>query len=144
VSTTNRWWRDPSPRVELVDIYQVDVVRLWLVCKPSQDFDPMECGRAHIGIRPDFLINELSEGAGWHYLLDIDGDPFRWLLENGLVPNQPFMVELRYLGFQCSCGMTWCECSPDVEVDIVRRAARATWRIIRELDSEIRWRKGAA
>jgi hypothetical protein len=104
----------------LVDFFSKEVVRVWLMLDPQNDLSMEECGDDEIGTRPEWLQYALSN-MSWSDMLDarLYGEhKLRWMVENGIAPGQPFLVEMPHPHYSKSwtdCGYEYdTEYSPDI------------------------------
>jgi hypothetical protein len=110
-----RWWLKQPRREALVDFFSEKVVRVWLMLDPQNDLSMEECGDDEIGKRPEWLQYEL-ENMSWSDILDarLYGEhKLSWMLENGIAPGQPFLVELPHPHYSKS----WTDCGYEYDTD---------------------------
>lgn len=105
-----------------MDFFSKAVVRVWLMLDRQNDLSMEECGEDEIGTRPEWLQYEL-ENMSWSDILDarLYGEhKLRWMLENGIAPGQPFLVELPHPHYSKSWTDCGYEYDTDYSPDIVR------------------------
>lgn len=94
--TTTRWWQRQKARERLTDLYTPTAVQVWLRCD-GDDFET--AANSDHGEPPEWFHRDILE-TGWRYVLDVGtavgGWPaeLQWLLEYGLLPGQPFLVQV--------------------------------------------------
>lgn len=79
-------------RPVLVNHYDPKFAKIWL--EFDCDLGIVPVSDDHIGEEPVWLDDEVSM-VGWESILDVDLDMMAWMLKNGIVPHQPFLVSLK-------------------------------------------------
>jgi hypothetical protein len=121
-----------------VDFFSKEVVRVWLKLDRENDLSMEECGDDEIGTRPEWLQYEL-ENMSWSDMLDarLYGEhKLSWMLENGIAPDQPFLVELPHPHYSKS----WTDCGYEYDTeyspDIIRIRPMKPSRVAEALERE--------
>lgn len=94
---TRAWWLKPSK--QLFNVFDQRFIRVWLELTFHEHELKLSEQAEDIGQMPEWLqreIEDLGERDFWEYYLGIGGSAAQrllWMLERGLQPGQPFLVE---------------------------------------------------
>ena len=133
-----RWWLKQRKHEVLVDFFSREVVRVWLMLDRENDLSMEECGDDEVGTRPEWLQYEL-ENMSWSDMLDarLYGEhKLSWMLENGIAPNQPFLVELPHPHYSKSWTDGGYEYDTEYSPEIIRIRPLKPSRVAAALEQE--------
>lgn len=150
-----RWWLKQLKDELLVDFFTKAVVRVWLMLDPTNDLSLEECGDVERGERPEWYQYE-RESLGWDDILDVrwnsDGTgKLRWMLDEGIAPGQPFLVELPHPHYSTSHTENGTEYDVEFNPDIIRISPMSRLKAVSDLEKEyklvaerLRWKEERA